>query len=229
MTALGRAAAGVRDPRFRAGLLVVVVGVLLALVVRTGLPTPQRAREVAAGSPVLAVVAIALLAVALFPRAGVAVLAGAVFGPVAATGYVLTGTLVGAAVAFGVGRVLGRDFLDRLTVRRGGRLARVDGWLGRRSFVAVVLARVLPVVPFGLLSYGFGATRVPLATFLAGTAVGILPSTFLYAVVGSAASDPTSPLFLAATGLTAVLAVGGAVIVGHLHRSRGTQEGDYSA
>lgn len=43
------------------------------------------------------------------------------------------------------------------------------------------------------------------------------------------ASDPAATLFLAATGLTAVLAVGGAVIVGHLHRSRGTQEGDYSA
>lgn len=229
MTALGRVAAGAGDPRFRAGLLVVVVGVLLALVVLIDLPTPRRARDVVAGSPVLAVAAVAVLAVALFPRAGVAVLAGAVFGPWAATGYVLAGTLAGAAVAFGVGRVLGREYLHRLATRRGRRLARLDDWLGRRAFAAVVLARLLPVVPFGLLNYGFGATRVGLVTFLAGTAVGILPSTFLYAVVGSAASDPTSRLFLASTGLTAILAVGGAVIVGRVYRSRGTQEGGYSA
>jgi uncharacterized membrane protein YdjX (TVP38/TMEM64 family) len=79
-------------------------------------------------------------------------------------------------------------------------------------------------VPFGLLNYGFGATRVRPGTFLAGTAVGILPSTFLYAVVGAAAADPTSPLFLGAGALTAVLAVLGAVIVGRIHRRGGTQE-----
>jgi uncharacterized membrane protein YdjX (TVP38/TMEM64 family) len=234
MTALRRAAAGVLDPRFRVALLVVGVGALLAVVVLTGLPTPRRARDVVAGSSVLAVapiavLGIAVLAVALFPRAAVALLAGAVFGPAAATGYVLAGTLLGAAVAFGVGRALGRGYLDRLTTRRGdaGPLARLDGLLGRRAFLAVVLARLLPVVPFGLLNYGFGATRVRPAAFLAGTAVGILPSTLLYGVVGSAAADPTSPLFLVSTGLTAVLAVIGAVIVGHLGRNRGTQEGDH--
>jgi uncharacterized membrane protein YdjX (TVP38/TMEM64 family) len=226
MTALWRVAAGLLDPRFRAGLLVAVVTALLLLVVLTGLPSPQRAREAVAGSPALAVAGIAVLAVLLFPRAGVALLAGVVFGPWAATGYVLAGTLIGAAVAFGVGRALGREYLDRLTARRGeaGRLARLDGWLGRRAFLAVVCARLLPVVPFGLLNYGFGATRVRPGTFLAGTAVGILPSTFLYAVVGAAAADPTSPLFLGAGALTAVLAVLGAVIVGRIHRRGGTQE-----
>ncbi|MCW2609804.1 MAG: hypothetical protein JWM15_1050 [Cryptosporangiaceae bacterium] len=220
MTVLRRIAAGVLDPRFRAGLLVVVVVALLVLVAVTGLPSPARARAAVAGRPVLTVLGIAVLAVLLFPRAGVAAVAGVVFGPWPATGYVLTGTLLGAAAAFGVGRVLGREYLDRLTVRHGGtgRLARLDGWLGRRALLAVVTARLLPVVPFGLLNYAFGATRVRPGTFLAGTAVGILPSTFLYAVVGAAASDPTSPLFLGAAALTAVLAVGGALLVGRLSR-----------
>jgi uncharacterized membrane protein YdjX (TVP38/TMEM64 family) len=231
MTVARRLAAGVLDARFRAGLLLVVLATLLTLVAVTGLPDPERARAVVAGSPALAVGAIAVLAVALFPRAGVAVVAGVVFGPPLGTTYVLAGTMLGAAVAFGVGRVLGREYLDRLTTRRGreSRLARLDGWLGRRAFLVVVCARLLPVVPFGLLNYGFGATRIRVGTFLAGTAVGILPSTFLYAVVGSAASDPTSPLFLASAGLTAALAAGGVVIVGRAHRSGGTQEGDRSA
>lgn len=194
-----------------------------------GLPSLDEARgAVAADSPwtpVVAVLGTAVLALMLFPRTGIALLGGLLFGPWAATLYIVLGSLLGASVAFGVGRLLGRDYLAQLTAGRleTSRLARLDVWLGHRGFLAVVVARLLPLVPYGPLNYAFGATRVPYGVFAAGTLVGIFPNTVLYATVGSAATDPTSPLFLGSAALTAALTVGGALIVGRVNRRRSAQ------
>ena len=155
-----------------------------------------------------------MLAALVFPRAGIAVLAGLLYGPWTATLYALTGTVLGAVVAFGIGRGLGRAQLARITADRlpASRLVRLDDWSTRRGLVAVVSARLLPVVPFGLFNYGFGATRVRVSTFVVGTAVGILPSTVLYTVVGASATEPGSPTFLISSALTAVVASGGLLL-----------------
>jgi uncharacterized membrane protein YdjX (TVP38/TMEM64 family) len=214
----------------RAALLLLLIGAMLALAAAAGFPTPDEARRaLGTGSgwaPVIAVLGVAALALLLFPRTGVAVLGGVLYGPAEATAYVLAGTLLGGSVAFGIGRLLGRDYLSRLTAGRleTSRTARLDAWLHRRAFLAVVVARLVPVLPFGLLNYGFGASRVPYRAFVAGTAVAILPTTFLYATVGSAASDPTSPVFLGSAALAALLALAGVVIVGRVRRPRGTHE-----
>ena len=86
-----------------AGAVVVIVLVVPALLVAavTGPPAPEEVRGwlAAAGgwAPPAAVAGIAVLAVFVFPRAWIAVLAGLLFGPLAATLYALTGTLLGAA------------------------------------------------------------------------------------------------------------------------------------
>jgi uncharacterized membrane protein YdjX (TVP38/TMEM64 family) len=145
---------------------------------------------------------------------------GLVFGPVTATLYALTGTLLGAAVSFGIGRGLGRAQVVRMTAGRTPhtRLGRLDEWLARRGFLTVVCARLLPIVPFGLLNYGFGATRVRASTFVLGTAVGILPSTVLYTVVGASATDPGSPTFVISTVLSGLAAVAGVLLARHSTR-----------
>jgi uncharacterized membrane protein YdjX (TVP38/TMEM64 family) len=216
-------------PRTRAAVLVVLVMGLAGLVAVVGLPSLDEARRAVAAdspwTPVVAVLGTAALALMLFPRTGTALLGGLLFGPWAATLYIVLGSVLGASVAFGVGRLLGRDYLAELTAGRleTSRLARLDAWLGRRAFVAVVVTRLLPLVPYGLLNYAFGATRVRYGVFVAGTLVGILPNTVLYATVGSAATNPTSPLFLTSAALTAALALAGVVIVGRVDRRRGTQ------
>jgi uncharacterized membrane protein YdjX (TVP38/TMEM64 family) len=220
-----RALAALLDPRTRAALLVVLVAGLLVAVTTVGIPRPAEVRAALAGepawTPVLAVLGIAVLAVLLFPRAGIAVVAGLVFGPWAGMAYVVTGTLLGATVAFGVGRVLGREYVTA-RVSRGSRLARVDGWLGRRPLLAVISARLVPIIPFGVLNYAFGTTRVRLRTFLAGTGIGILPGTVLYVTAGSAATDPSSPVFLVSASLAVLLALTGLVIAGRSRGHRGT-------
>ena len=45
------------------------------------------------------------------------------------------------------------------------------------------------MVPFNLLNYALGLTRVRFATYLAASFLGMLPGTFLYVSLGSAATS----------------------------------------
>lgn len=115
----------------------------------------------------LLVVVMAVLLAALIPRSGLAAGAGLLFGAWAGAGYVMAGALLGAVLAFAIGRWLGRDFLD---ARR--RAAALNSWLDCRGLLGVFVLRLLPIAPFGLISYAFGATRVRLRTFTAATLLG---------------------------------------------------------
>lgn len=218
---VARVVRGLSAPRTRFALLLLLVAAALVLVSVVGVPDTDRVSGVTeragAWAPVVGVLGIAVLALLVFPRAAVAAVAGLVYGPAPGTLYAVLGTTIGATVAFGVGRALGRAYLVQ---RLGARLGTVDRWLARRGFLAVLYARILPVVPFGLLNYGFGTTRVRPWVFVVGTAAGILPSTYLYATLGGALDDPTSPEFVVAAALTVAITVAGAVVVHRANQRR---------
>jgi len=218
---VARVVTALSAPRTRFALLVLLVGGALVLVSVVGVPDTEQVSGVTerAGvwAPLVGIIGIAVLALLVFPRAAVAAVAGLVYGPAPGTLYAVLGTTIGATVAFAVGRALGRAYLVQ---RIGARLGSVDRWLDRRGFLAVLYARILPVVPFGLLNYGFGTTRVRPWVFVVGTAAGILPSTYLYATLGGAVDEPTSPEFLLAAGLTVAITVAGGVVVHRANRRR---------
>jgi uncharacterized membrane protein YdjX (TVP38/TMEM64 family) len=138
---------------------------LAAGAVVLGVPQPQRLAvsmaEVGAAAPLVIVAAVAILLAALVPRSALAAAAGLVFGPWLGSLYVLTGAGLAALLAFAAGRRLGRDF-----VAARSRLAGVDAWLTARGAWSVAVLRVLPIAPFGLVSYGFGTTGIRLRSYL---------------------------------------------------------------
>ncbi len=82
----------------------------------------------------------------------------------------------------------------------------------------MLYSRLIPVLPFGLLNYTFGATRVRLGAFVVGTALGILPNTVLNVLLGASVTDPTSPRFFLAGGGSVFAAVAGTVAMRYLDR-----------
>jgi uncharacterized membrane protein YdjX (TVP38/TMEM64 family) len=187
----------------RAVLVAGVVTGAVALTV-TGLPRAETVRALVDGAagagPVVAVMGCAALTLAFVPRSVVAVLGGVVFGPLWGAGYVLAGAVLGATVAYLIGAALGQELLDR---RMGPRWRRAQRWLLRRSFAAVIYSRLLPVVPFGLLNYAFGAAGISLRVFVPATLLGIAPSTLAYAALGRAAM--TSAVALLGIAAVAIL------------------------
>ncbi|WP_340556097.1 TVP38/TMEM64 family protein [Streptomyces sp. GSL17-111] len=156
------------------------------------------------------------------PRPVLTVAAGVLFGAATGTAAALAGTVLGAGLAFGLGRLLGQDALRPLL--RGRRLAAGDRLLSRYGFRAVLVLRLLPGVPFAASNYAASVSRMSWTAILAGTAVGALPSTVAYALVGSRAADPTSPEFLAASAFLGVMGIA-AVVLTRFRRGRPDERG----
>jgi len=217
--AKGRFAAVLASPWFRLGvfLSVLAAGTIAFLVV--GLPSQDQVAGVIddAGllAPVLFVVVYAVLTLLLFPGSILSAAGGLVFGVVAGTLLAVLGATLGATGAFLAGRRLGRSQVERIAGRRMGRL---DEWMRRRGFLAVLYARLLPVLPFNVLNYVAGVTDVSTRTYALATAIGIVPGTFAYAALGGTLSNPTSPEFIGAAALVVILAVGAPLVDKALRR-----------
>ncbi|MFB9239604.1 TVP38/TMEM64 family protein [Plantactinospora siamensis] len=148
---------------------------------------PRLAHRLGPAAPVAAVVLGAVLMAVLVPRTLITVAWGALFGPLQGAGYTLAAALLAAAIGFGVGRTLGRDFIAE---RLRGRLGRLDDWFSRQSVLGVITVRLLPVGGFGLVSYGYGTTGVRLGPYLVGSVLACAPSAFGYAALGAAVTNP---------------------------------------
>jgi|GEM_PF-2251855 len=151
-----------------------------------------------------------LCTVAFVPRPLLNLAGGALFGSQLGIGTTLAGTVLGAGLAFGLGRVLGQDALRPLL--RGRLLKAADGQLSRHAFRSMMAARLFPGVPFWAANYCAAVSRMGWVPFLVATALGSIPNTAAYVVAGARASSPTSPAFLIAMACIALPALVGTVI-----------------
>jgi uncharacterized membrane protein YdjX (TVP38/TMEM64 family) len=195
--------------KIRLTALVLLLGVGIVLAVTTDLPDVARIRAMAADGRwgvVAFVLSYALLTLLPLPKNALSAAAGFVFGLGLGVLLVWVAAVAGAVLAFWLGRWLGRDGVALLT---GGQLARLDALVLRHGVASVLVARLIPVVPFTAVNYGSGLTAVGFRPYLLGTAVGIVPGTVAYVAVGAYGTQPTSWPFLAAAGALAVLTLGG--------------------
>ncbi|MGV9761546.1 TVP38/TMEM64 family protein [Streptomyces tricolor] len=151
-----------------------------------------------------------LCTVAFVPRPLLNLAAGALFGSQLGLATALAGTVLGAGLAFGLGRLLGQDALRPLL--RGRWLKAADGQLSRHGFRSMLAVRLFPGVPFWAANYCASVSRMGWLPFLLATALGSIPNTAAYAVAGARASAPTSPAFLIAMACIAVPALAGTVV-----------------
>eukprot|EP00469_Lotharella_globosa_P001728 CAMPEP_0167800056 /NCGR_PEP_ID=MMETSP0111_2-20121227/17486_1 /TAXON_ID=91324 /ORGANISM="Lotharella globosa, Strain CCCM811" /LENGTH=124 /DNA_ID=CAMNT_0007695207 /DNA_START=373 /DNA_END=747 /DNA_ORIENTATION=- len=110
----------------------------------------------------------------------------------------------------------------------------VDSAIAKEGPLVIVgLLRLSPAMPFTLCNIILGLTRVDMGSYTLGTAVGLLPFSFVYSYVGSvgqkAASggmsfDDPLQLTITAVGLVATIAL--TYKVGHIAQNalKGAQE-----
>jgi phosphatidylserine/phosphatidylglycerophosphate/cardiolipin synthase-like enzyme/uncharacterized membrane protein YdjX (TVP38/TMEM64 family) len=112
------------------------------------------------------------------------------------------GTLISAAVFYGLGAWLGTGVVRRVT---GGRLAKVRDAIRRRGVLAIAAIRVVPLAPFSFVNLAAGATSVGFWPFIVGTALGMTPGFIVLSALGDRlyrlVSEPT------VTGLAIVFAL----------------------
>lgn len=130
----------------------------------------------------------ALAGIAMTPGWIPMMLGGFLFG--AGTGFVLAlaGIVLGATAGFVVGRSLLRGWIEE-RLRKHGRLRALDRAVDDNAFAVVLLSRLALVLPYNLLNYFYGLTSVKTSTFVAATAVGMLPIVAMYVYLGTLARD----------------------------------------
>lgn len=201
--------------------VVLLVAALVILSVSVGVPGVSRLRQDFAQFGLWAGVVYAALYAAVslapLPAAVFTLAAGALFGVAEGLLVVEVGATVGAVIGFFLARVLGRDFVARVS---GASVAKLDERFTGRGVAAVLAVRLLPVLPFAAVNYLSGLTSIAFRHYLLGTVVGILPAATAYVVLGAYGSQPGSVPFLAALGGLLILLVVG-LASGHRRRRRG--------
>ncbi|GHJ59414.1 TVP38/TMEM64 family protein [Nocardioides sp. OK12] len=204
----------------KAGVLLALVALAVGLQLSVGLPSQAELRSTLDGLGAWAVPAFvaAYAAVSLLPAGPTAVmtvLGGLLLGFGTGLAAVLAAAVLGAVAAFFVSRLLGRDAVRSLT---GQRFASLDDRVRDNGFATVLLARLIPLVPFSTANYAFGLTSVSTRSYAGATALGIVPGSAVYVAVGAFGTDPGSPPFLLAIAALVLLTVLG---VWRQRRTRG--------
>jgi uncharacterized membrane protein YdjX (TVP38/TMEM64 family) len=191
--------------------LVVAAGVVVALAVDLPSVAAVRSWVDGAGAATWAamVAGLALVLLTPVPRSALSVLLGVVAGFGPGLAVALAGGLLGGLAAFGLSRALGRPAVARLA---GPGLGKVDRLMVDRGFWALLAGRLIPVVPFVVLSYGAGLTAVRLAPYTLSTALGLVPSTVVQVGIGASAGT----LAAWATTFTIVPVVAAVLVVAGL-------------
>lgn len=167
-------------------------------------------RTLGALGPAVFVAGYAVATIGGVPGSLLTLAAGAIFGLWAGTLWVLLGATLGASGAFLVARYLAREAVER-RVLADPRFAAIDRAIAEQGRRVVFLLRLSPAVPFTLLNYLLGLTRVRFVDFLAAS-LGMLPGTMLYVYAGQVAGQLAATAGGASpprgTGYWVVLALG---------------------
>lgn len=151
------------------------------------------------------------------PRQLVAFLGGYAFGLAGGTALALLAAILGCIGAFFYARLLGRDLVAH---RFAGRIRRVDDFLAENPLTMTLLIRFLPLGSNLITNLAAGVSRVPALPFVAGSALGYIPQTAIFALVGSGIAVDLG----VRVGVSAVLfAASGALGVYLYRRHHGTK------
>jgi uncharacterized membrane protein YdjX (TVP38/TMEM64 family) len=193
--------------------LAALVGALFAAVALTGDLSAVRVRDAAddagVAAPLAFVLISALLTVAMFPGPLLSGASGLLFGTALGTPVSIVAATLGASLAFSLSRRFGARSVDELS---GHRVRVVQDFIAQRGFLAVLYARILPAMPYNVVNYASGLTRVPLLVFAAATGLGCAPRAFAYTALGGNLSNLDSPGAIVAFAVLLVMGVGGVVV-----------------
>jgi uncharacterized membrane protein YdjX (TVP38/TMEM64 family) len=198
----------------RLGAYGLVVGTVLGTLLVTGsIPSSEEARDWADGLGDAAYVAFVPLFVAVNFVIWWPILAGAaglLFGTAVGTGLVLAAVTASSVTQMFVARRLAAGHHGNLLPQR---TRAIEEFLTRHGAIAVMESRIVPLLPWGIVNFSAGLTRLRYRDLALGTVVGAAPKVFAYVALGGSLDDLTSPEATVAILLLVTLAALGALFV----------------
>jgi uncharacterized membrane protein YdjX (TVP38/TMEM64 family) len=162
--------------------------------------------------------------VLLFPAEIINLVAGFTYGVPVAMAICVSGWFVSAMGTYALGRIAGRPLVAKLAGAE--RLASAEALMERGGWPALLILRLLPVVPFSGVGYVAGATHVPIGRFAWTSAIGAIPLIVIAVVLGSRLEhfSVTDPLIWGMLGGFAALILVSHPLSRRWQRSRAVRE-----
>lgn len=175
-------------------------------------------QDLGVGGALVLVAIILVHAVVLFPAEIPNAVAGLVYGFAVALPMVMLAWTASGLIAYGLGVWIGRPLAVRLAGEE--RVATAERVIGRGGAPALLMSRLIPFVPFSLVGYIAGATRVPVWRYTWTSFVGVLPITAAATYLGHALDDlsASDPLLWVAVGTLVLLLVLTATVARRMRR-----------
>jgi len=148
------------------------------------------------------VIYVAVAAAAIPGAAVLSLLGGFLFGRWLGTALVLTGATFGACIVFSLTR---SAFGEPFRRRAGPLYDRISAGMKGNAVEVLLFLRLVPLFPFFLVNLAAALFDIRLITFLATTAIGIAPATFIYTSVGREIGTVSSLSGLLSPGALAAL------------------------
>jgi uncharacterized membrane protein YdjX (TVP38/TMEM64 family) len=138
-------------------------------------------------APIAFIVIYNLATLLFIPGSILTLKGGCLFGVFWGSIYVIIAAIIGATLAFLIGRYLSRDWIAQ-KLEKHPKFKAIDLAVAKEGWKIVLLTRLSPIFPFNLLNYAFGVTQVSLKDYILGS-IGIIPGTVMYVYIGSLATN----------------------------------------
>lgn len=109
------------------------------------------------------------------------ILGGFLFGTGFGTTYVVIAATIGATVVYLAARYA---FYDLMHAKAGNAIRKMETGFAENAFSYLMVLRLVPLFPFWLVNLVPALLGVKFRSFVMGTAIGIIPGTFVYVSIG---------------------------------------------
>ncbi|MBL7170080.1 MAG: TVP38/TMEM64 family protein [Candidatus Aenigmarchaeota archaeon] len=97
------------------------------------------------------------------------------------------GTLIGAVLAFWIARKGGRPIVEKLIGNEW--VENLDEWVNQHGRMGIFVTRLIPIIPFDLISYITGVTSLSFKDYFVATLLGVFPRMLILALIGNVAGS----------------------------------------
>jgi len=155
-------------------------------------------------APFIYVTMFSLVPLTLFPDSILAIAGGMAFGLLKGSIFTIIGALIGGTISFYISRLLGREIVEKI-VRGKGKW--FEEGIENKGFLLILTLRLIPLVPFDIISYGAGLSKIKYSDFAFATLIGIIPGVLIFSNLGDKTLDVQSPQFIIAIGILIILLI----------------------
>ncbi|MFC1631438.1 TVP38/TMEM64 family protein [Candidatus Omnitrophota bacterium] len=155
------------------------------------------------------IIAYALNTISIVPPiAPLSLTAGLAFGAIWGAVYLMIAAMIGTSATFFISRFFGRALVDRIFK---GKFKNLDEKLEQNGFLTILFFRVVPLVPYEVLNYASGLSKIKFRDYFFATLLGLIPGVVVAAFFGgslgeiNSVRDILTPRFLTAIGLMALI------------------------